>query len=583
MTTFIQQFGILLIITVGISFLMKKLKQPLILGYVLGGVAFAFFLGRYNLGSAEIATWSELGITFLLFLMGLELDLKSLRYLGKDILLVIIPQTIFFFGASFFVSYLFGFSTVESIYLAILFSFSSTLLGAKWLEDKKETSSLHGKIILAILIVQDLLAIIALTALTVFKESSNSLVWTIPLKGLFLLLLAFLLARYFLNQPLRFASKYPELLFIFSLGLCFFFVVIAPLLGYSATIGAFIAGVTLANTIYKTDLASRVRPLIIFFNMLFFISLGLQIALPQGGKEWFFIIALTVLTFAVKPLVIYLTLVYRGYDARTSFLSGLSLAQVSEFGMIIAAAGVMSGAITPNIASLAVILVLVTMIISSYFLKYDHQLFRICEGMLRKFRFTAPKHLPIIAPQNYNILLFGYHEFGEGLFNKLKQLGKSIVVVENDPENIEMLKRDKTPYIYSSIHNPDLFEHLDLKKVELAVSSHQDLDANKIILQKMKKSNPKSAVIVRARNLRESLDLYKHKADYVLCPTYVNDQHVSVLMEDYTTDVSKVIAKKVEDLTRFRQLEEKRRQSAQKQSILWDIDSFFGLLDGTKR
>ena len=146
-----------------------------------------------------------------------------------------------------------------------------------------------------------------------------------------------------------------------------------------------------------------------------------------------------------------------------------------------------------------------------------------------------------------------------------------------------MLKRDKTPYIYSSIHNPDLFEHLDLKKVELAVSSHQDLDANKIILQKMKKSNPKSAVIVRARNLRESLDLYKHKADYVLCPTYVNDQHVSVLMEDYTTDVSKVIAKKVEDLTRFRQLEEKRRQSAQKQSILWDIDSFFGLLDGTKR
>ena len=112
MTTFIQQFGILIILTVGISFLMKKLKQPMILGYVLGGVAFTLFLGRYNTGSAEIATWSELGITFLLFLMGLELDLKSLRYLGKDILLVIIPQTILFFLTAFFVSFLFGVSTL---------------------------------------------------------------------------------------------------------------------------------------------------------------------------------------------------------------------------------------------------------------------------------------------------------------------------------------------------------------------------------------------------------------------------------------------------------------------------------------
>ncbi|MDO8655972.1 MAG: cation:proton antiporter, partial [Nanoarchaeota archaeon] len=326
MVTFIEDFGILLLIIVIISFLAKLLKQPIIVGYVLSGLVFSYILGP-RIGSGElIIIMSELGITFLLFLMGLEFDLSSLRYLGKDIIFSIIPQSIIFFLLPYILSGFFGFSFIERIYLSILFMFSSTLLVAKWLEDTKETNTLHGKLILGTLILQDVLAIIALTLLAVSREESKIALVTSPLKGVLLVLIAVILAKYILNQVLKFSSKHPELLFILSLGVCFLFVEIAPYFGYSTTIGAFIGGITLANTIYKNEVLGRLRPLIVFFNMLFFVGLGFQMDLNLGWDHILFIGILLILTLIVKPLVIHWTLRHRGYDLKTSFISGLHLA-----------------------------------------------------------------------------------------------------------------------------------------------------------------------------------------------------------------------------------------------------------------
>src|SRR4030042_3664380 len=238
MLSFIQTFGILLIIIMLLSFIVKLLKQPIILGYVLSGLVFSFLFFEDTGINEQVIIFSQLGITFLLFFMGLEFDFKSLKFLRKDIFIATLWQSIIFFAIAFGLASCFGFSLIEKVYLSILFMFSSTLLVAKWVADKKEMTSLHGKIIIGTLVIQDLFAIIILTALSVLKEESFTQILLVPLGGLVLALLAFLFARYFLNFPLRLGSKYPEFLFILSISVCFIFVEFALLLGYSSTIGA---------------------------------------------------------------------------------------------------------------------------------------------------------------------------------------------------------------------------------------------------------------------------------------------------------------------------------------------------------
>lgn len=579
MIDFIQQFGLLFLVVVAISFAIKLLRQPIIIGYVLSGIIFSLYLADGSFQREQIIALSELGITFLLFLMGIEFDLKSLKYLGKDILITTSLQSITFFALGYIIGILFGFPPLTAVYLAILFMFSSTLLVAKWLEDKKENTALHGKITLGTLIIQDLFAIIALTILSVLQESSWVAIVAAPFKGLLLIALGGLLARYVLNKPLQFCSRYPELLFIFSLGICFLFTQIAPYLGYSATIGAFIAGVTLANTIYKNDILARLKPLIIFFNMLFFVGLGFQMNFKLGWNTIFLILTFTVLGFIMKPLVTYITLKMQGYDLKTSYMSSSYLAQFSEFGIIIIAQGVFSKVINQELNTIAIITVIMSMILSSYVIKYDQKLYLWFEKWLKRIDFFFRKKevtLPVVTT-SANIIFFGYYDLSKELYSKLEGMGKKLLVIENDPENIEMLKKDNIPYVYNSVSNPEFFEHFQGKEVELVVSSLMDINENKLIIEQMKNRNSNTVIIVTAKNVSDSLTLYDANADYVIYPMSLNEQQVSVLLEDYTTDISKVIHKKILEIARLKERDEKRRATLGENKFL-DIDSFMNTL-----
>src|SRR3989338_6133233 len=559
MQSFIQDFGVLFLVIVVLSFLVKLLKQPIIIGYILAGFIFSFFIPG---GSTEnqILLMAELGITFLLFLMGLEFDFNNLKYLGKDIFIATTIQSIIFFALAFILASLLGFTTTQSIYLAIIFMFSSTLLVAKWLEDKKETSTLHGKITFGILIVQDLFAILILTVMNLLQETNALGILFVPLKGLLLLFIAFIFVKYILNHLLKLAHRYPELLFVLSLGVCFLFVWISPLLGYSTTIGAFIAGVALANTEYKNDVLGRLKPLIIFFNLLFFVGLGFQITTNFNLQIISLIVLFFVLCFIIKPAAIYLTLKQRGYDLKTSFLVAVNLSQFSEFGIIIISAGVASGFVGAEIGAVAIILVVVSLLISSYFIKYDHQLFRYLQKYLQKIdHFFSSKEETNLASSmvGYQIIFFGYYDLGKEFFTKLEGLGKKILVVENDRANIRLLKQEGIPYLYGSVSNPYFLDHLDLHEAEIVVSSAINIDESKTIIRTVKEKSPKALIIVTAKSLKSSLELYDAGADYVIYPSYLNEQNVSVLLEDYTSDINKIITKKINDLTRLKVRQER--------------------------
>ena len=561
MQPFIQDFGILFLVIVVISFFAKILKQPIIIGYILAGFIFSFFITDGST-QEQILLMAELGITFLLFLMGLEFDFNNLKYLGKDIFISTTIQSVIFFAVAFGVSSLLGFTSTQSIYLAIIFMFSSTLLVAKWLEDKKETSTLHGKIILGILIVQDVLAILILTVLNLLQETNALAIAFVPLKGLLLLLLAIIFVKYILNHLLKIAHRYPELLFVLSLGVCFLFVWVSPLLGYSTTIGAFIAGVTLANTEYKNDVLGRLKPLIIFFNLLFFVGLGFQITTNFNLQIISLIVLFFVLCFLVKPMIIYLTLKQRGYDLKTAFLVAVSLSQFSEFGIIIISAGVASGFVGGEIGAVAIILVVLSLLISSYFIKYDHQIYKFLEKYLHRIdHFFSKKELSAgsSGAMGYQIIFFGYYDLGKEFFSKLEGLGKKALVIENDRANIHLLKQEGIPYLYGSVSNPYFLDHLDLCEAEIVVSSVINADESKTIIKTVKEKSPKALTIVTAKSLKSSLELYDAGADYVIYPSYLNEQNVSVLLEDYTSDVNKIITKKINDLTRLKMRQERLR------------------------
>lgn len=584
MTTFIHDFAILFLTIVVFSFLVKVIKQPIIIGYVLAGLFFSFMITDPS-RSGQIIILSDLGIMFLLFLMGLEFDLKSLKHLGKDILIVTAIQSVIFFGIAFALGLAFGFDLVTCIYIGILFMFSSTLLVAKWINDKKESGTLYGKIALGTLIVQDVIAIIALSFLSVIQEKSIIKIVIAPLTGIALLLIVVLFARYFLNHLFRIAVRFPELLFIFSLGICFLFVIIAPLLGYSETIGAFLAGLVIANTLYKNEVYTRLKPLIIFFNMLFFVGLGFQINVGLSLKLVVFIIILCLLSLVIKPIVIYWTLKKRGYDLKTAVITGLNLAQLSEFGIIIIAGGVTSGVVGKEIGAIAIISIILTMICSSYLIKYDKIIFKKFEPHLRKLdeRFIPKKAMDSNFEKilEYNVIFFGYHDIGKELFAKMSSMGKKVLVIESDPSNIEAMKKEGIPYMYNSINNHDFFDNISFSKADLVISSLIDIEDNKIIIKHAKESNSKSTVILSAKNLKDSLELYNFGADYVICPTYLNEQQVSIVLYDYATDIKRLLVKKTRDFAKLKEIEKKRNEIAEKNKF-FDIDTLFRQLSTIK-
>lgn len=576
MVSFIESFGMLFLIIVLISLIIKLLKQPIIIAYVLAGLTFSLFVVSKDIDTRLLLDLSEIGITFLLFFMGLEFDFKSLKYMGKDILLSTSLQSIAFFGIGFFLTSLFNFPLTEKIYLSILFMFSSTLLVAKWIEDKKESSSLHGKIILGTLIIQDVLAIIAITILAIAKEGSLISLLITPLKGLALIGLGFFLSKYILNRLLKFSSRYPELLFILSLGICFLFVILAPILGYSTTIGAFIAGVTLANTIYKNDILIRVKPLIIFFNVLFFVGLGFQINLDLSKTQVAFLALLVLLTLVIRPLLTYLALRRAKYDIRTSFTSGLYLAQLSEFGIIIIAAGIASGAVGQHVNTLAILAVILTMILSSYYIRYDRKLFSIFEPLLKRFdkQVLSNQKQAEIPKAPYSIIFFGYYDLSKELILKFENIGKKILVIESSPEKISIMEKENIPYIYSSIYNHELFEELDYEKLELIVSNSIDKEDNKLIIKEVKSKKPEAVVILTAKNHRDALELYQEKADYVIYQSQLHEKQVSILLEEYTQDIYKVMNKKIEEISRIKEKEIKLQGLKKKNAKFIEIESF---------
>ena len=532
MASLLFEIGIVIIFATVLAYVARLIKQPMILGYIIAGFIAGPHLTGVISSTETIDLLSHLGIAFVLFIVGMEMDLSKLRNSGIKTTAIGLGQVAFTGGAGYCLALLFGFSAMESLYVAAALTLSSTMVIIKLLSDRGSLDTLYGRIIIGILLVQDVIAIFLL-ALLPNLEASGSSIWGLAVvsvaKGALLFLAAYLAAKIVLPALLNFSARSTEMLFLSAVSWLFAFSFLAYAFGYSAEIGAFIAGLTLAGSSYKLEMMSRIRTLRDFFATIFFVSLGMQIALPSLGSMIVPILAFSAFIIVWNTLVVTGLALLAGYNKRISIMAGLPMGQVSEFSLILLVLGVSLGHISGSLPALIIIVAAITITSTTYAVKYSE---RIYGFICRTFRIrSVPEEIP--SEKKFDVVLCGYNRIAYGIFRKLKNLRKSVLVADFDPDVINRLKRLRIPCAYGDLMGPEFIEKLNVAGAEMLVSTLPGYEENQLLIREAKKVSPDIRIIVTSNNVDSALKMYQNGANYVIFPQLLGGERVAELLEKF--------------------------------------------------
>lgn len=559
MNNIFSDISLIIIVATVFGFLVKLIKQPLIPAYIITGIFIGPVLGLIT-NLDIITTLSEIGIAFLLFIVGLEINLTKLKNVGLVSSLGGFIRAIILFTFGFAIAIMFNFKEIEAVYIGLIISFSSTMVVGKLLSEKRELDTLHGRIVLGMLLLEDFIAILALSILTTLNDFSSTALFLSLLKGITIVAIAIIGSKYIFPNLFKFAAKSQELLFLLSLSICFLFVMLFYYIGFSIVIGAFIAGVTLANLPYNLEIIGKVKSLRDFFATIFFVSLGMGLITTSFKSIIGLLILMILFILIFKPIITMFICSFFGYKKRTGFLTAISLAQISEFSLIIVMQGISLGHISNEILTLTVLVAIITMIFTSYFINYDQKIYTKVSTILNIFdRFTTEEagleYLP--KKKKFDIILCGHNRLGYSISRKIRKMKKNLLVVDYNPEIIRHLIREKIPCIYGDIGNLEILERLNLKNAKMVISTVPDIMDNLLLIKKTREKNKNAVIMVTANQVEEALTLYDAGADYVILPHFLGGEHVSLLIEEFTTgDVNKIIETK---LNHIKELQERRK------------------------
>jgi Kef-type K+ transport system membrane component KefB len=427
------------------------------------------------------------GIVLLLFLVGLELSLEKVRDVGRVVLMAAGVQVVFTAAGGFSLSLVLGFSTVEALFVAVALTFSSTIVVVKLLDQQREGDSLHGRIAVGILLVQDVVVILALTLLAGLDPERagdplalvGGLLFALAGMGL-LVAVALLSARYFLPRMMGWASRAFDVLFIWSLAWCFLFVVAAEALELSVEIGAFLAGFSLAQLPYTHELRRRVHPLMNFFIAVFFVSLGVHMELGKALEHWVAVLVLSAFVLLGKWLIITWSLARFGQRERTAFRTGGSLAQISEFSFIFASLGMAAGYLDSSVLSVLGAVGLLTIGVSSYVILYGDTLHRAASGagLLRFIRAPTDDETEAEEELSGHVVVVGMNALGRRIVRELASRGERVVAIDSDPHKLQALPGS---HVLGNAEHLSVLEEAGFARAKLLVSALQIEDANNLL------------------------------------------------------------------------------------------------------
>ncbi|MCM8762015.1 MAG: cation:proton antiporter [Candidatus Omnitrophica bacterium] len=530
----ITQFSFLILVVLLVSFIARLLKQPLIIGYIIAGIIAGPGFLNIIYETTLINTFSEFGISFLLFLVGLNLSPRVIKEYGKISLVTGLGQIIFTSIFGYIICIKLGFSAIVSLYIAVALTFSSTIIIMKLLSDKDDIEKLYGKISIGFLLVQDLVAILVLMGISSLEQR---ILWQILFtfsRGVILVLILILFTRYILNRITNFLTSSQEFLFLFvivwGLGLSFLF----KYIGFSMEIGSLTAGILLSTTSYNYAIVSKLKVLRDFFIIFFFVFLGSQLTFQEILK---FLPQSIVLSFFIligNPLIVMVLMGTFRYTKRTGFLAGLTVAQISEFSLILIAMGVKIGHIPPDILSLVTFVGVITIGASTYLILYADRIYPLLSKYLNIFERKTLIEREVLT-KRFGCFLIGYNRTGFDILKSLQRLYSDVLVIDFNPEVIRILKHRKINCVYGDAEDVELLELLKINRAYMVVSTAPDLSTNLLLLKFIREKNKKPVIILTARQISDALILYENGADYVILPHFLGGLYTAQLIEKFKT------------------------------------------------
>jgi len=536
--TFLIEFGLVLVVATGLGIIARILRQPLILAYLAAGVIIGPFVFGLVENSELIESFASIGIIFLLYLIGLELNPRKLIEVGKSALLIGIAQIAISGIIYYFAAKAIHLTNTGAIYLGIAFTFSSTAIIITLLSNRNDLESLHGKILVGVLLIQDFVAILLLALSTGFNASLQNLTpfeitYQTLIRAIVLFALTYLVAHYILPPVFHRIARNQELLFLSGLAWCFLLSIIALSLGFSAEIGAFLAGISLAPLPYSAHVAAKTRPLRDFFIMVFFIYLGTTLVfndiLAQIGPALIF----SLLILVVNPIIVIMVMSALGFRRRTSFITGVTLTQVSEFSFIVAMLGVRLEILPKDSISLVSLVAIITVFVSTYLISHSDRIYLALRPYLGFIRSGRKDQLMLKLPEEIenHTILAGCNRIGAVILDTLKKEKCETIVVDVDPRKIKELIEKNQHCIYGDAVDHDIAEELSVEKAKMLISTIDKFEEDELLIKTYRKMNRNLQIIVCANSVQDALELYNDGADLVVIPTLVSGEYASHILK----------------------------------------------------
>lgn len=514
-----------------LAIIFRLLKQPAILAYILTGVIIGP-LGFFRIHNQDILqALAEFGITLLLFMVGLELKFKDLRTVGRVALITGIGQIVFTSLIGYFISLALGFSKVTSLYLSVALTFSSTIIIVKLLSDKKDLNSLYGKISVGFLLVQDFFAILLLMFLSGFNNTNGYALsypdfLTVLAKGALLFIGIVYLSRAILPRVVDAIAHSSETLFLFSIAWAFGLAALisSPIIGFSPEIGGFLAGLALANSTENFQISSKIKPLRDFFITIFFVTLGINLMLDNIISVLPTSLLLSVFVLVGNPLIVMIIMGFMGYRKRTSFLAGLTVAQISEFSLILVFLGKRLGHLDNKAVSVITMVGIITFTLSTYMIVNGNKLYLFLSRFLGVFeRKNAHGEQMVYGLDDMenlkdHVVLVGADQMGQRILDALEDAGNSVVVIDFNPSIIKKLENKKIHRLFGDIADLEIQEKAKLHSARLVISTIPDIEDNILLVKGLNRDNKKAKVLVMALDSSDAKILYREGADYVVLP-----------------------------------------------------------------
>lgn len=541
------QLAIILTLSSTLGFITHKFKLPLIIAYLVGGLLIAS-VAIFDVRHSEVLSFlPEIGIAFVLFLVGMELDLRQIKSFGLPILVAGLLQILITSVLGTFIAQSFNLKLIESIYLGVGLSFSSTIVVVKLLQERKDLDSLYGKLSVGILLLEDLLAVVILVSLAAQVPLSFGLGLTqaLPIlafmgKVLILLSFALILSRYILISLFKAVSQSSELLFLTALSWCFIYISFAQMLGFSVLIGAFLAGVALANSPYHYQISGKVKPMRDFFTALFFVYLGTKVDFSLIQQTFPLILTFTAYAIFAKPIIFLLILGIFGFRRHTLFHTAVGLSQISEFSLIIILVGQNEGLVSPPTLTIIATSAVLSIIVSSVMISKSNTIYKFVSHAISVFEKKNPRQIKeeIKEELQGHVVVIGAHRVGGEIVRFLKRERIPQIVLDFNPHQVEIMLAQNIPVVYGDIGDPEIMDIINLAKAKLIISTSPDPEDNKALLEDVRSERLNIPIIVRAETIEESLKLYKAGADFVIIPDILAGDALLDMLRAHLNDKS---------------------------------------------